>query len=146
MEKSNAFGIIITLILLNIAMIYGYKMVILNLKDTIKSNEITLEDKNTKYVSGDNVILYDEENGEMERLEILLTTQVQDYEMPEPKKLSIDDETINITSMYQVDLISYANSVWEKIKSNEKEQKYEIKYDFGTWNGNNETYRIYEKG
>lgn len=67
--------------------------------------------------------------GGMTKAEVMLSTQVQDYGMPNPRTIEVDGTKIDITSIYRDERIGYATLMWQRIQGDSANQQYQFTYD-----------------
>ena len=111
------------------------------------SQTVALDDKTMPELRGDNIVV--ETDGSLSRLDAILMTQVQDYNMPYPRRLTTENESgaeslrIDITSVYKLDVVGYGVMLYNELRTHPTDQKYYLEYDYGVHNvENDESYRL----
>lgn len=109
--------------------------------DTFNPTNEVIADKTAPITKGyDNV--YSNYDGTMNIYEVILTTQVQDYELPSPKRYviepdgdvsSIEGLDVTVGSLYKEDPKQYGVATFNQLINvdPDKNGRYEIKYSYG---------------
>lgn len=89
-------------------------------------------EKNTtqKYTPSEKV--YGEYDGSLSREELVLMTQIQDYEMYGPHTVAYNDTSIDLHPGYEVYENQNRNAMWNAVSSDEADSAYKIQYDYNT--------------
>lgn len=98
--------------------------------------EQTSYDKTVYKSEGEIVDLTAGYDGTLSRAEVLLTIQIIDWGMPEPRLLKVEDKNGNvveipITSTYKSDVDGYTNIVKSSINGLSSNTRYKCIYDLG---------------
>lgn len=117
MGEDGMLDIVALVVVLGIVIATGFSTFFNTAKDVKSLNQIAYEDKNSNTKMGEDVQLYDESTGKLNKFDLVLCTQVQDYYMPDPKAFTINGKKIDITSTYESDLYNYALTAWDLIKN-----------------------------
>lgn len=147
--RDEMWDIVVGIVLLAIGISIGLNMIHRADRFSITQSKIGIEDKNTNRLVGTVDKKYGEFSGSLTDLELLLTTQVQDYYMPEPKRMKIgtngSNNEIEITSTYKSDLFNYMNTTYDILKSRgyPNGTEFDIIYSLGnTGNKEDDAYKI----
>lgn len=94
-------------------------------------------EKNTtqKYTPSEKV--YGEYDGAMTREELVLMTQVQDYEMYGPHTFTCGDTSFDVNPGYEAYESANRTAMWNAVKADAADSAYKVAYDHET-----ETYKI----
>ncbi len=98
-------------------------------------NEINLEDKNTSKKNGYDVKEYGDYDGAISQMEVVLMTQIQDYNMPYPRTVKINGTETPVIAAYKSYLNTYGESAWNSVKGDDASSRYYIYYRYGATDG-----------
>lgn len=146
----DALDFLILILVLSVCVALGFGVVIPLLNDHNMGYQTELVDKSALQLSGSdqNDSTYD---GTLSRKEVILMTQVQDYSMPYPRRLTTPTLAVNITSLYKLDVIGYGTKVNNDLKDDTdstgySEPRYAVNYSYGVVNIlGDESYAIVKK-
>ena len=136
MFRDEMIDIALTVLVLGIVISVGLGLAIRTEKKARQDSQILAEDKNTRELRGYGIDEHGDFDGTLTRPEVLLMMQVQDYYMPEPKKVTIVDingiETeIEIVSTYKEELMNYGIQAYNKLKDFSADTKYDVRFSRG---------------
>lgn len=128
-QVGEIFDIIILVLFLAIGLDIGVKA-LCEVNREVQESALIYMDKNTtvKYTPSEKI--YGSYDGSMTAAEVLLMTQIQDFNMPYPDIITYDDLAIQIKPGYKEYLSINASALWGKLKLNTLDTSYLINYNF----------------
>lgn len=94
------------------------------------SSQNYMEDKNTGRSKGYLISKYGEYDGTLSQMQVVLLSQIQDSNMPYPRKVVINGINIEIPIWYKEYRFECGQKVWNLIKNQENSTRYSMDYQY----------------
>lgn len=129
--RDDAFDLISLIVLVGMLISLGFMLVAKENRVTAMYNQKLYEDKNVQMVQGVVIPVYGDYDGTLTPGDVILMSQIQDWYMPSPKKLIIEDGGIvDVISTVEAERATYgANMVKYVLASGGK--RFGLVYDNG---------------
>lgn len=134
-EAMDVLDLGILMLVLALCIVTGVTSTFMTNRRAYEYNETYMQDKNTTIKNNAYVLTeYGSYDATLSKAELMLITQIQDSNMPDPKSLKIHDTQFNIDYTYKEYLTIYGQYMAGAIQSDEVDSKYLITYDYETDN------------
>ena len=127
----DAFDLVLFIVVAGVFLVSSFNIVIPMTKDD-KTSESALMDKTTPSEKGyESLSSYD---GAMNKWEVVLMTQVQDFDLPEPKKYKAGSFEVPVGSLYEAGEKATGIRVYSAINGSDSngQGRYILDYNYGT--------------
>ena len=147
MFRDEMIDLALFILILGIVISVGLSLAVRTEKQARQDSQILAEDKNTRTLKGYGINEYGDFDGLLTTQEVVLMMQVQDYYMPEPKKVSIQDTIdsnsdkeldilgeIEVVSTYKARLTDYGREVYRlltSINNYSPDNRFDVRYNVG---------------
>ena len=128
-QIADIIDVICLALFLSICMLVGVKALFQTNREFHKT-ELRYMDKNTKKKYSPSEKIYGTFDGTFSREEIITISQIQDYNMPYPNIIKYQDLEMQIQPGNPEYLKNYQKELWNKLKHNDEDLKYGLKYDY----------------
>ena len=89
---------------------------------------------------------YGEYDGSLTQADVILMSQIQDFEATKVSSFKYEDFNVNVVSTYRTNLNTYANNIWAQIGDDDSNSKYKYVYHYNyDENDDKEEYFAIEK-
>lgn len=130
--REDSYDVVFLVLLAVLFISLGYVTVLNEQKRTESYNASLIEDKNVGVIDSLVIPGYGDYDGTLTKGDVVLMSQIQDYYMPNPKKLHIEDGgELEIKSTVDVDKVSYGAKMIGYVGASGGNRFY-LKYDDGT--------------
>ncbi len=102
-------------------------------REAINNSYKYMEDKNTGGATkGFLINEYGAYDGTLSKLEVVLITQIQDENMPSPRKVTVNGLDVEIPFTYKEYSFEAGQNVWIMVKHDDSNSRYSMDYKFKT--------------
>jgi hypothetical protein len=136
MFRDEMIDLALFILILGIVISVGLSLAVRTEKQAREDSKILAEDKNTRTLKGYGINEYGTFDGSLTRAQAVLMMQVQDYYMPDPKKVTVLSKNgtktdIEIVSTYKENLATYGGNVFYCLKEYPSDMRFNIRYNVG---------------
>lgn len=89
-----------------------------------------MEDKNTGKSKGYLINEYGAYDGTLSRMQVVLISQIQDSNMPSPRKIVVNGTDVDVPFNYQEYRFESGQNIWSLVKTQESGTRYSIDYQY----------------
>lgn len=89
-----------------------------------------MEDKNTGKSKGYLINEYGAYDGTLSRMQVVLMSQIQDSNMPSPRKIVVNGTDVEVPFNYQEYRFESGQNIWLLIKNEDSKTRYSIDYQY----------------
>lgn len=101
-------------------------------RKVLENNSSYMDDKNTGKNKGFLINEYGAYDGTLSKLEVVLVSQIQDENMPNPRKIIINGLDVDIPFTYKEYAFECGQNVWLMVKNQPDNTNYSLNYKFQT--------------
>ncbi len=132
-EAMEVLDLGILMLVMALCIVTGVTSTFMTNRRAYKYNETYMQDKNTTVKNNAYVLTeYGSYDATLSKAELMLITQIQDSNMPDPKSLKVHDTQFNIDYTYKEYLTIYGQYMAGAIQDDEADTKYLITYNYET--------------
>lgn len=130
--RDETFDVVYLIALAAMIISLGYVTILNEYKDTRSYNSEFVEDKNVGMIESLIIPVYGDYDGTLTKGDVILMSQIQDYYMPSPKVIQVEDTgKIEITSTVEGNIESYGQQMITYVNASGG-QRFSIEYNNGT--------------
>lgn len=123
-----AYAVILLAIIISTSMKALYK----TRHEIIHNSYSYMEDKNVGKAKGILINEYGAYDGTLSKLEVILMSQIQDDNMPYPRKLIVSGMNVDIPITYKEYAYQSGQNIWLMVKNDANDTRYSLNYTFIT--------------
>ncbi|ROR31735.1 hypothetical protein EDD66_101353 [Mobilisporobacter senegalensis] len=101
-------------------------------RKVLENNYSYMDDKNTGKNKGFLINEYGTYDGTLSKLEVVLVSQIQDENMPNPRKIIINGLDVDIPFTYKEYAFECGQNVWLMVRNQPDNARYSLNYKFQT--------------
>jgi hypothetical protein len=130
-EAMEVLDLGILMLVMALCVVTGVTSIFTTNRRAYSYNETYMQDKNTTIKNNAYVLTeYGSYDASLSKGELMLITQIQDSNMPDPKSLKIHDTQFDINYTYKENLSIYKQFMASAILVDEKDTRYLITYEY----------------
>lgn len=130
-EAIEVLDLGILMIVMALCIVTGVTSIFMTNRRAYGYNETYMQDKNTSIKNNAFVLTeYGSYDASLSKAELMLITQIQDSNMPNPKSLKIHTTQFDINYTYKENLSIYKQYMESAIRNDEKDTRYLITYEY----------------
>lgn len=108
----------------------GFGIIYSSIRLVDNSANSFMEDKNTGRNKGYIINEYGAYDGTLSQLEVVLVSQIQDDNMPSPRKIKVNGLDVQVPFNYREYSYECAQNVWLMVKNQPRNSRYSLTYNF----------------
>lgn len=101
-------------------------------RQVIDNSYVNMQDKNSGSNKGYLINEYGAYDGTLSKLEVVLISQIQDENMPYPRKIVVNGLDVEVPFTYKEYAFEAGQNVWLMVKSQANNMRYSLNYEFKT--------------
>ena len=130
--RDDAIDVVYLIVLAAVLISLGYVTILNEYKDTRSYSSEFMEDKNVGQIESLVIPVYGDYDGTLTAGDVILMSQIQDYYMPSPKKMNVEDGgVLEITSTVEGNIEAYGQQMYSYVAASGGE-RFSIVYNNGT--------------